>query len=172
MSATVTSHQRRYLALIARARDQRGKPEGDLCEKLAAKMVALHGPRLEERIDLPTITHELRWKDWPDREIIVWASLYFELRPTKLVSSRKHVILVECDEPTFRLLEEAIALARPRLARLMEATAAGFLTAAFPHPDRPGETASDREFTDAELAAQAAGLQGGYLARPRKAIKP
>ena len=36
------SPKRRYLALLARAKDQAGKPEGELCRKLAARLALKH----------------------------------------------------------------------------------------------------------------------------------
>ncbi len=163
--------ERRYRNLVARARDQAGTPEGELCDQLAAKMRLLHGECLADADDLPLERHSIRWHEWHDRELIVWACEFFDLSPMKTSGSRAKLILVDCDGPTLALLDHAISSLRPRLDRLIKVTTAGFLTGALPHSYGGTETESSGEELSAdELEAARAGMVHGRRHTPRKAL--
>ena len=83
------SPRRRYLALKARAADQSGTPEGELCATLAAKMLEAYPDLLDVDQPLPTDIYEIRWKDWFEKELLISVGEYLGAKAQRYANRKR-----------------------------------------------------------------------------------
>jgi len=165
--------QRRFQALRARAKDQAGKPEGDLCAAIAERMLE-NNPNLEDGPG-EVERREYRWTTPGHRDLIDRAARYFGQMPCKYVKGRKRVIVIETDEGTHDLIRYTIDVLRPKMEEVMEYAAAGFVLGAMPITR---DFDSDSDDTDSDptswqlLEIAAAAGMSGRASRPRRALNP
>jgi len=161
------SPKRRYLALLARAKDQAGKPEGELCRKLADRMASKWPHLVDFDGALPEHRHEIRWQGWHERDLLLRTIKYCGAVPQAYTGSRRQVLTFMADEPTLGLIEQAFAQLRAQCRALLNASLIGFMHGAVPDPD-PLEGAAPIE--GELLGAAMAAVNYGTDSQPRKAL--
>ena len=163
---------RRYLALLARAKDQTGTPEGDTCAAMAAAMLAACLTLADVVGAMPTVWQEYRYADAWQRDLLVRIAEYLGLVPKAYVKSRKKVILIEADAPTHAAIGQTFAVLSKRMQTVLSYAFAGFQAGALPIKRAPREDADgERDDPDPDLIELAmAAKEFGRGSRPRKAL--
>lgn len=165
------SASRRYLALVARAKDQTGTPEGDTCRRMAESMLAARPDLADLTGPLPTEWREYRYKDGFERDLLIRIGLYLDLSPKSWTRNRKRVVLFEADVPTHAAIEQTFEVLRERMHAALTYAFTGFEVGALPLPPKPGEPESASPKLDAGLLELAMAARSfGADSRPRKAL--
>jgi hypothetical protein len=164
---------RRYLALLARAKDQAGTPEGDTCASMAAAMLAACPTLADIDGAMPTTWQEYRYADPWQRDLLVRIAEYLSLVPKGYVKSRKKVILIEADAPTHAAIGQTFAVLSKRMQTVLSYAFAGFQAGALPIKRVPREDAGDdRDEPDPDLMELAMAAKAfGRDSQPRKALR-
>lgn len=195
------SASRRYLALVARAKDQAGTPEGDTCQRMAESMLAAR-PDLADLTDsLPTEKRDYRFDDLWEHDLLVRIGQYLGLTAKRYVAGEKldglisdatprtsmergvkldvireakrlsRLVMFVTDAPTHAAIEQTYAVLRQRMAEVMAYAFAGFQCGALPIVREPS-TGESVEEPDLNLLGLARAAHSfGTSQQPRKAIR-
>lgn len=178
MTVAIDGASRRYLALLARAKDQAGTPEGDTCRRMADAMLAKCPTLADVDGALPTRWVEYRYKDSWEHDLIVRIAEYLCLVPKRWTKSRAKVLLLDADEPTHAAIEQTFAVLSKRMREVLSYAYAGFQVGALPLPrakrvdgpaddDESADDEPDQQLIDLALAARSF----GQTSHPRKALR-
>lgn len=161
----------RYEKLIARAKDQAGTPEGDLCERFAERLL-LQYPDIQSGRDLKTSHHEFRWSTEHERNLLIRLAAYLELDALiNRARPRLQVIFVEADTPTAVAMRQTYEVMRRRIARVVEYAALGFMMGALPvASDNSDGDHQDNDIDDDLIAIGLSAMEMGSNHCDRKAI--
>jgi hypothetical protein len=158
--------RRKYLALLRRARDQEGTPEGELCKKIASRMKERYDLDAE---DLPVQWQEVRYKAPFEHELLIQIGEYLGCSMYRLRGGRRKVLTFESDAPTAEVVVFTFETLRGRLEQIVKYAAIGFIQGALPLSSEHYSETSEPLDED-QIAAAKAGLEAGRRNRVRKAI--
>jgi hypothetical protein len=166
--------RRRYRALIARAEDQAGTPEGDVCNAMAAKMLAADPSLADEGgAELPVEWREYKATEPFERDLLVHIGKYVGASANeyknKRAKARRDAILFETDAPTHAAIEHTFEVLRVRMRKVLLFALGGFFNGAVPSgATQPSDDFDDDDDELHELASAARNF--GRTSSPRKAL--
>jgi hypothetical protein len=169
-----TGASRRYLALLARAKDQAGTPEGDTCRSMADAMLA-SCPSLAVSVDtLPFNWDEYKYADPWEHDLLLRIGEYLDIEPKRWAKSRRKVLLFLADVPTHAAIRQTFAVLGRRMREVLTYAFAGFQAGALPLPRRERDDTDDDDAPepDPELLELAMSARSfGSASQPRKALR-
>lgn len=140
-----TGSRRRYEKLRALARDQRGKPEGDLAARLADTMLE-RDPSLAraDAPDLPTRLRPYPWKTETEQALLQWICEWLGVDALGWRDKRKRrEVLADVDDPTDAVILQAFKALREQAERVVVYARTSFLMGALPLPVKPSDDDKD-----------------------------
>ena len=172
MSSTATltdGARRRYSALRAREKDQRGTPEGDLCKSMADRMLEVTPGLADSDSEYAEVVGRYSYKNEHEERLIIRIGRFLDAGDVLVrVGSRARALFFETDAATHAAIEQAFSVLAPRMNRLLDVTWVGFVSGCLPIASgTPIEYQDDED--DMEDAALAA-MNFGRSSEVRKAI--